>query len=154
MTATITEDPREEKRMPSTETPATTVRSSDARRTRITRWEMKGMLAAGATLAFATWISTAEMAFAGPPSGAAKRSSAASAKSIKKGQALYTKNCMTCHGANAIGGEGPDLHGLKLTDKQIIATIKTGNDQMPAFAKKFNTADMQALVAYLRSLKK
>ena len=73
----------------------------------------------------------------------------------KRGRELFAKNCSPCHGANAQGGEGPNLHGLKLTDQRIIKTIKDGiKSEMPSFASRFKDADLRGLVAYLRTLKK
>ena len=73
----------------------------------------------------------------------------------KKGQVLFVKNCSPCHGAKAQGGEGPNLHGLKLSSPQIIATVKNGiKGEMPAFGNKFKELDMKRLVVYLLSLKK
>jgi mono/diheme cytochrome c family protein len=72
-----------------------------------------------------------------------------------KGHALFAKNCSPCHGPNAQGGEGPNLHGLKLTDQIITRTIKDGiKSEMPSFGTRFKDAELRDLVAYLRSLKK
>jgi mono/diheme cytochrome c family protein len=74
---------------------------------------------------------------------------------VTKGHDLFVRNCSPCHGANAQGGEGPNLHGLKLTDQMIISTIKNGiKSEMPAFATRFKDAELKDIVAYLRSLKK
>ena len=73
----------------------------------------------------------------------------------KRGHVLFAKNCSPCHGANAQGGEGPNLHGLKLTDQKITKTIKDGiKSEMPSFGSRFKDAELRDLVAYLRSLKK
>ena len=84
-----------------------------------------------------------------------KRSPVKSGQLAKKGQALFTQSCSPCHGANAQGGEGPSLHGLKLSEALIITTVKNGvNGEMPAFGKKYKDGDLKALAAYLRSLNK
>jgi cytochrome c oxidase cbb3-type subunit 3 len=73
----------------------------------------------------------------------------------KRGHDLFVKNCSPCHGANAQGGEGPNLHGLKLNDQRISTTIQHGiQGEMPAFGDKFKGADIKTIIAYLRSLKK
>jgi mono/diheme cytochrome c family protein len=74
--------------------------------------------------------------------------------SAAKGSDLFAKNCSACHGANAQGGEGPNLHRLKLTNEAITKTIKSGvKSEMPAFGRRFTDADLKALVSFLRSLK-
>ena len=72
----------------------------------------------------------------------------------KDGYRLFDLNCAHCHGDDARGDEGPDLHGLHKSDARLTTIIKGGvKGEMPAFAKKFNDADVQALIAYLRTLK-
>lgn len=72
----------------------------------------------------------------------------------KQGYRLFEHNCAHCHGDDARGDEGPDLHGLRKTDARLTTIIKGGiKGEMPTFAKKFNDADVQALIAYLRTLK-
>lgn len=89
-----------------------------------------------------------------PPKGT-KNSSAASKQRVKRGQSLYEKNCVACHGPNAAGDDAPSLHGLKMSDQYISKTIKNGiTGQMPAFGAKLKSDDIKALIAYLRSFKK
>ena len=72
----------------------------------------------------------------------------------KQGYRLFEHNCAHCHGDDARGDEGPDLHGLRKTDARLTTIIKGGiKGEMPTFAKKFNDAEVQALIAYLRTLK-
>ncbi len=74
--------------------------------------------------------------------------------SAKSGRALFLKNCAHCHGADAHGDDGPDLHDLEWTDKQITDRIRNGKKgQMTAFAGKFKTTEIESLIAYLRTLK-
>jgi cytochrome c oxidase cbb3-type subunit III len=70
------------------------------------------------------------------------------------GRALFLKNCAHCHGADAHGDDGPDLHGLGLTNDEIAARIRKGKKgQMTAFAGKLQPAEIDALVAYVQALK-
>ena len=72
----------------------------------------------------------------------------------KRGDRLFEHNCAHCHGDDARGDEGPDLHGLHKSDSRLTTIIKGGiKGEMPAFQKKFKDADVQALIAYLRTLK-
>src|SRR5690242_2932561 len=41
------------------------------------------------------------------------------------GKVLFLKNCAHCHGDDARGDEGPDLHGLKRPDDWIARRIRS-----------------------------
>jgi mono/diheme cytochrome c family protein len=70
------------------------------------------------------------------------------------GRKLFLKNCAHCHGADAHGDDGPDLHGLDDSDKWIANRIRNGKKgQMTAFAGKLPPSEIESLVAYLRTLK-
>jgi mono/diheme cytochrome c family protein len=67
---------------------------------------------------------------------------------------LFLRNCAHCHGADAHGDDGPDLHGLDLTDDWIANRIRKGKaGQMTAFAGKLQPTEIAALVAYVHTLK-
>ncbi len=71
-----------------------------------------------------------------------------------QGYKLFMLNCAHCHGADARGDEGPDLHGLTKSDQRIIAIIQNGKKgEMPKFSAKLNDTETRALVAFLRTLK-
>lgn len=73
--------------------------------------------------------------------------------SVKYGRALFLKNCAHCHAADASGDEGPDLHNLDWTDKQVADRIRNGKKgQMTAFAGKLKTTEIESLIAYLHTL--
>jgi mono/diheme cytochrome c family protein len=70
------------------------------------------------------------------------------------GRTLFLRNCAHCHGANAHGDDGPDLHDLGFTNEWIASRIRKGKaGQMTAFAGKLQPAEVDALVAYVQSLK-
>jgi|SRR5579862_1084570 len=70
------------------------------------------------------------------------------------GRTLFLRNCAHCHGADAHGDDGPDLHDLRLTDEWITNRIRKGKaGQMTAFAGRLQPAEIDALVAYIQSLK-
>ena len=84
----------------------------------------------------------------------AHRTESAPVQTAAAGRTLFLKNCAHCHGADAHGDDGPDLHNLDWTDEQIIARIRNGRKgQMTAFAGKLQPMDIDALVVYLRTLK-
>jgi mono/diheme cytochrome c family protein len=72
----------------------------------------------------------------------------------EQGKALFGRNCAHCHGEDARGDEGPSLYDLRKTDTRIREIIQQGvKGEMPKFITKFNDAEVQALIAYLRTLK-
>src|SRR4051812_17185896 len=72
---------------------------------------------------------------------------------ISAGRKLFLDSCAHCHGADARGDEGPDLHDVQTSDRYIANLITHGiPHEMPSFAKKHNRDDITALTAYLRSL--
>ena len=72
---------------------------------------------------------------------------------VVRGRALFLDSCAHCHGADARGDEGPDLHDVQVSDRYIANIITHGiPHEMPSFAKKHDAADITALRAYVRSL--
>ncbi len=89
----------------------------------------------------------------------------------KKGLALYNYYCVLCHGAGG-NGDGFNSYTLttppaklssltlmnKLSDAQIMAVVKKGgaasglSPQMPSWGGLFKDKDLNALVAYVRTL--
>jgi len=71
----------------------------------------------------------------------------------KKGRTLFLNGCAHCHGEDARGDEGPDLHELEVSDRRIVNVVKHGiKGEMPSFSKKFTDEEVSLLVVYLRSL--
>jgi mono/diheme cytochrome c family protein len=92
----------------------------------------------------ATAAAIATEALANPPAGTRER----------QGYELFMMNCAHCHGNDARGDEGPDLHGLTKSDARISSVIKNGiKGEMPKFGEKLSDTDVQALIAFVRSLK-
>jgi len=70
-----------------------------------------------------------------------------------EGRHLFLLNCAHCHGDDAHGDEGPDLHDLHRSDARIHEVITAGiKGEMPSFGKKLGDPDVQHLIAYLRTL--
>ena len=76
--------------------------------------------------------------------------------------ATWAANCASCHGKD---GSGNTMMGKKLgvkdytkeqsfSDAEAASVIKNGKDKMKGFGSKLSDADIKALVAYVRSLKK
>jgi cytochrome c551 len=66
-------------------------------------------------------------------------------------EALYKKQCVSCHGADLEGKVGPGLKqiGSKLNEKQIAAILRDGTKGMPAFSKMLNDEEIEALARWL-----
>lgn len=92
--------------------------------------------------------------------GSATVSLVAANPAVLKGQALFEANsCSSCHGEGGVGSAaaGP-LIGVaaKLDDSQLLALLHTPNAKMTAGGMQpvdLQSADMEALTAYLRQLK-
>src|SRR6476646_9945357 len=74
------------------------------------------------------------------------------AADASNGRHLFLMNCAHCHGDDARGDEGPDLHDLRRSDARIHEVITAGiKGEMPSFGKKLGDSDSRALTAYLRT---
>jgi mono/diheme cytochrome c family protein len=72
---------------------------------------------------------------------------------VAKGRATFLSSCAHCHGADATGDEGPDLHGVQVSDRYIAGIITHGiKGEMPSFRKKLGPGEIGAVTAYLRTL--
>ena len=91
---------------------------------------------------------------------------AAGDASTKAGQALYTKNCASCHGKAGLG-DGVKARALKefpgdfskaefqgQSDGDHFYRTKTGRGEMPKYEGKLSDDDIWNLVNYMRTFKK
>lgn len=71
------------------------------------------------------------------------------------GEELYKTHCVRCHGAD--GGKGffgaKDLRKSQLADSLIVRQIENGKRFMPSFRKKIAPADINLIVAYVKTLR-
>ncbi|MEY2504375.1 MAG: hypothetical protein QOG27_655 [Verrucomicrobiota bacterium] len=76
--------------------------------------------------------------------------------------ANWSQHCVSCHGKD---GNGATTMGKKLgvkdytkeqgfSDAEATKAIKSGSGKMKGFGDKLSDADVKALVAYVRGLKK
>jgi cbb3-type cytochrome c oxidase subunit III len=88
-----------------------------------------------------------------------------SAQRLPDGDALFFKNCASCHGKDgrARTFKAKLNHARNLTDptwqaaindEQMYESILRGKGKMPAFGKKLSEDEVAALVTYVRMLKK
>jgi mono/diheme cytochrome c family protein len=86
--------------------------------------------------------------------------------STKAGLALYTKNCVSCHGKTGLG-DGVKARTLKESpgdfskaafqtqaDGDLFYKTKTGRGEMPKYEGKLADDDIWNMVNFLRTLKK
>lgn len=73
----------------------------------------------------------------------------------KHGLALYQQHCLRCHGENGdkMRYESPDISKSNLTESERWEIINNGKDMMPAFGKKLDKNEKQAMEAFLQTLK-
>ena len=87
------------------------------------------------------------------------------AAQAERGRAVYTSNCVRCHGADGRGHtrmaemvEPPDMTDpawqRARSDSRMIASVANGRGQMPAFKKKLTRAEIAAAVAHVRTLRR
>ena len=88
------------------------------------------------------------------PSEASLSETVVTPELVAQGQQYFAMSCSECHGDDATGDEGPDLHNLPISNARIRVMIKKGlKGEMPTFAKKYNDQQIAALVSYLRTLR-
>ncbi len=80
------------------------------------------------------------------------------------GAAIFKANCQVCHGPSGI--PNPTMARLlgvpavtssqmkKLTLQEMVSTVTNGKGKMPAWKGKLTDAQINAVVAYLRTLTK
>ena len=86
--------------------------------------------------------------------------------STKAGQALYTKNCASCHGKTGLG-DGVKARSLKdfpgdfskadfqgQSDGDLFYKSKIGRAEMPKYEGKLTDDDIWNIIRYMRKLKK
>lgn len=104
-------------------------------------------------------VSTAAVVLAGMAGIAAAQKPQTSSQ-VKHGEAVFKAQCVGCHNKEA--GDTtpfgpPNLHGIlakggAITPQQAVETIKQGKGVMPPFADKLNGSDINAVIAYLKTL--
>ena len=71
------------------------------------------------------------------------------------GEATFAGNCASCHGPSGEGGVGPGFDGI--TDRypetaDHMAVVSDGRGSMPAFGATLGDDEIEAVVAYERSV--
>lgn len=69
---------------------------------------------------------------------------------VEQGEKIVKSSCIGCHGVDLKGDMGPNLHGLHLTEEQIIDVLVKGRGSMPPASA---SGKEKAVAAYLQSIK-
>src|SRR5688572_17531015 len=97
-----------------------------------------------------------------PVPAASPAASTATPDELAGTRAIYSRDCVACHGENGQGGtvkveagtlKVPSLregHALKHPDSEFIDQIRDGGDGMPAFKDKLNSEEMSKLARFIR----
>ncbi|MFY9620434.1 MAG: cytochrome c [Pyrinomonadaceae bacterium] len=78
---------------------------------------------------------------------------------------IYNRQCVSCHGRDGRGRtrRGRQTHARDVTaaswqddvsDERLFNSISNGRGKMPAFRKKITENDIDALVAYIRRMRR
>lgn len=69
------------------------------------------------------------------------------------GKQLYAANCASCHGVDATGQLGPNLHGVvqRLGEQGVFGIVRNGRGGMPPVSS-INDARVWQVIGYLRAL--
>lgn len=75
---------------------------------------------------------------------------------MDRGEAVYQKNCLACHGANGEGGVGPAIKGSAIAQGELGGHLNVGingvaGSAMQAFGAIINDVEMAAVITYQRN---
>ena len=85
------------------------------------------------------------------------------AKSVEQGKALFTKNCMSCHGTPGLGTnikmtplprDPASKEYQANTDGDLFYKMTEGRGAMPSFKNSIEEKDRWAIISYIRSFNK
>jgi mono/diheme cytochrome c family protein len=78
------------------------------------------------------------------------------------GENIFRAKCAVCHGIDGAGETAngkklrvPDLRSNRvqeLSDDELLDVVTNGKREMPSFAKKYRSDQLQQVVTYIRSL--
>gem|GEM_PF-3338991 len=69
------------------------------------------------------------------------------------GGQLFASNCAGCHGSSGEGGRGPSLQGVggRRSNGEVATIVTNGSGGMPSFSGRLSSAEIDAVVAFVRS---
>jgi len=88
-----------------------------------------------------------------PPTAQASPVAQGTLEDIATGKQLYAANCASCHGVDATGQLGPNLHGVvqRLGEQAVFGIIRNGRGGMPPISS-INDARVRQVIGYLHTL--
>lgn len=99
--------------------------------------------------------------FANEPSAPSTTTSTTEADGVvadaPDGAEIFSGSCASCHGANGDGSFGPKLSDGRVVEQfpdvaDQLEIVQNGRGAMPAFDGKLSQAEIDAVVAYTRTL--
>ena len=89
--------------------------------------------------------------------GPADKDTAGGGGDATAGAEVYTASCAACHGATGQGQVGPPLDATaepgRISDAHVAELVTRGSLRMPPVGAAWGDADVEAVGAYLRSLR-
>ena len=75
---------------------------------------------------------------------------------MERGEAVYARSCLACHGANGEGGVGNAIKGSVVATGELATHLDVGINGVPgtamqAFGGQLNDVDMAAVITYQRN---
>ncbi len=75
---------------------------------------------------------------------------------MERGEAVYQRNCLACHGANGEGGVGPAIAASAVATGDLSGHLEIGINGVPgtamqAFGGQINDVEMAAVITYQRN---
>lgn len=75
---------------------------------------------------------------------------------MERGEAVYARSCLACHGANGEGGVGKAIKGSAIATGDLATHLDVGINGVPgtamqAFGGQLNDVDMAAVITYQRN---
>jgi len=75
---------------------------------------------------------------------------------MERGEAVYARSCLACHGANGEGGVGNAIKGSVVATGELANHLDVGINGVPgtamqAFGGQLNDVDMAAVITYQRN---
>jgi mono/diheme cytochrome c family protein len=112
------------------------------------------ILATPCAVALTSCSSSSRADRAGRSSSEPTRSTTSSSEP-NAGSQVFSAHCAACHGTRGEGELGPRLAGTaeRLPSADAAEIVRNGRGRMPPFAAALTTAEVDAVVAYIRSLR-
>lgn len=65
---------------------------------------------------------------------------------------IYRQNCVTCHGVNGAGADGPSIIDRRHSPEEVAAKVRAGGPGMPVYQGRLSDAEITEVAEYAASL--